>query len=171
MGWDFYSDPRFNKDRLVADKIAGDDMVWGGERAKILAHSLRGQHLWRVVEKPDGERFIALDLLKSGGRGEGWGSKGLCESMGPCEVDCPLSMLDMVPVAAGDYAAGWRKRVRAYHAAKNARTRVAKTLAPGAKVTIYGKPYTIVRKREPRGWIVEGADGRHYRATRGLQVA
>lgn len=163
MGWDFYCDKSWTKARIVADKVAGNDMRWDGHQATVIAHALRGNHLWRVVEKPDGSRFIALDLLRSGGRDSGWGYKGLCESVGPREVDCPLGFLDMVP-PNDDY--GWRDSVRAYHANKRARASVK--LAPGMPVTIYGKAYTIIRKREPRGWIVRGQDGRIYRATRGI---
>lgn len=55
-------------------------------------------------------KYIGCDLLQYY-KGHRWGYKDLCESMGPCEVNCPLSYLDMVPVADAE----WRERVRKFH--------------------------------------------------------
>ena len=168
MGWDFYSNPRFNKAAIVAEKVAGDDMMWGGERGKILAHALRGQTLYRVVERPDGQRFIAVDLLKSGGRGEGWGSKGMSESMGPWEAECPLYFFGLVPCPGG-YAVEWRARCRENAHGKSQRAKRAKGLVAGMMVSIYGNRYKLVSKRVGKpGWIVEDANGNRYRAARGI---
>lgn len=41
-----------------------------------------------------------------------WIYKPIDETMGPCETDCPLSLLDLVPCPDSDYARGWRERVR-----------------------------------------------------------
>lgn len=165
MGWDFYCDKRFTKDVIVAEKITGRDLTCDGVAPKVLAHSLRGNNLWRVIEKPDGERFIALDLLRSGGKDSGWGYKGLCETMGPCEVNCPLYMLDLVPEPKdSEFAAGWRDRVRAHHANK----RTKRTWKEGQRINLFGRQYVL---RQPRttlkgrknGWIADGADGLRYR--------
>jgi hypothetical protein len=45
-----------------------------------------------------------------------WVYKPMSETMGPCEVDCPLDLLDMVPCPDSEYAREWRANVRAYHA-------------------------------------------------------
>jgi hypothetical protein len=166
MGWSFRCDPRFTKADLVAELTSA---AYWGAHVRVLASAVRGSHLWQVIEKPDGQRFIALDLLRAGSKahGEGWGHKDLCESMGPCEVDCPLSFLDMAPMPDSKYAAGWRESVREHHAHKAQRARFR--IEPGARVSIYGKPYTVIAKRNPRGWIVQGDDGKRYRATRGIE--
>lgn len=75
------------------------------------------------------ERWIAVCLLGAE-RGYGWGSKDMDESAGPCEVSCPLYMLDMVPCPGG-YATKWREKVRAYHAAKAENARMRKAIKPG----------------------------------------
>lgn len=168
MGWTFRCDPRFKKADLVAELTSA---AYLGAGWSVLAHSVRGNNLWTVIEKPDGTRFIGLDLLRAGQRseGEGWGHKDLCESMGPSECDCPLKFLDMAPVPDGDYAAEWRERVRAYHKRKTARAAVRVT--PGMAVTIYGKHYTVIMSAAPRrGWIVQDDETRmRYRASRGIE--
>jgi hypothetical protein len=65
---------------------------WG----KTLAKALVGNNMWVVHELNDGERFIALYLLR-GGKNQDWGYKDMAESSGPFEVTCPLKFLDMVP--------------------------------------------------------------------------
>ena len=108
----------------------------GSERAACLAHSVYGNHLWSVWEtKPaDGappKRLIVLDLLGSS-RGEGWGNKGMDESMGPYTYDCPLKFLDMVPVACQT----WRDKVRAHHAAKSAKLKRKSQIKIGSTVRL-----------------------------------
>lgn len=126
MGW-LYS-RSWNRQSLVHHLVTEEQT----ETRKTLAHSLRGNHLWIAQEyqRPEGEkvRFIALFLLRGGGR-DGWGYKGIQESMGPCEVDCPLSFFKLVPEPDGEYAAAWRERVKAYHATMretNARIRAVR---------------------------------------------
>lgn len=167
MGWTFRCDPRFKKADLIAELTS--DAHWGAGW-RVLAHSVCGNNLWTVIEKPDGTRFIALDLLQAGNKahGEGWGHKDLCESMGPSQVDCPLKFLDMVPMPESEYAAGWRESVRAHHKRKTARAAVR--VVPGMACTIYGKHYTVVMSAAPRrGWIVQDDTGARYRAARGIE--
>jgi len=92
----------------------------------VIAHQAAGNNLWTVFEqttKATGEvkRFIILFMM-TGGRNRDWGYKDISESMGPCEVSCPLKYLDMVPVGEGNYSAPWRERVRAYWVARSARS-------------------------------------------------
>jgi hypothetical protein len=68
--------------------------------------------------------YIGCDLLAPARKGEGWGYKDLCESMGPCYYTCPLSYLDMVPVAN----AAWRDQVRAWHAARKRKVDIGDVL-------------------------------------------
>ena len=66
--------------------------------------------LWAVHESViDGDAalvFIGCHLLDQ--RDGAWGYKSMDESMGPCFYSCPLSMLDLAPVACES----WRARVR-----------------------------------------------------------
>lgn len=111
----------------------------------------------------------------------GWGYKDMSETMGPCEVDCPLSVLDAAdpidvvysdwpdtPEGGRAWARGWREKVRAYHAEKAASRATAKALKPGDRVWLKrtkDNPFTIasVDGRKLRGY---GASGVLYRLPR-----
>jgi hypothetical protein len=45
--------------------------------------------------------------------GEQFGYKDMEESMGPCEDDCPRSILDLLTPTENDHAQDWRRRCRA----------------------------------------------------------
>lgn len=174
MGWTFACNPNYNKADLIKDLLGPGHRPAGG---KLLAHSVVGNNLWTVVEYVKDPctivRYIGLDLMQSGkAKGcdpMGWGYKDLCESMGPCEVDCPLYLLDMVEVPKGEYAETWRDLVRAYHAGKSGAKARAAALKPGDIVHYGGYDYRLLRPSKSRlghanGWMVESvSNGRQYR--------
>ena len=106
MGWTF-SNSLDTKQKAVAELL-------GDGYHKTIAHSLVGNNLWCVKECKEG-RYIALFLLDR--QGGIWGYKGLDESMGPSEVNCPLAFLSMRTAKMVGYAAGWIAKVKAYHGA------------------------------------------------------
>lgn len=122
MGWTFsFFSSRSDLIHKRSQSVTQSD----GSRWVCLRHTTVGNVLWTVWEVTPGPpvppraskppyRYIGCDLLASGGEHSGWGYKDLCESMGPVELSCPLSYLDMVPVAN----AGWREAVQAWHAAR-----------------------------------------------------
>lgn len=103
MGWLFMSEMR-TKSQLIAHLTAPNE-GW-----RTLAKCVKGSALWAVHENADsGKRLLACYLL---GADQGaWGYKDMTESMGPCEISCPVAYLDMVPDPGG-YATAWRARVR-----------------------------------------------------------
>lgn len=104
MGWDFKADA--TKKDIIAD------LTKEGTSTKCLAHTCKGNVLWTVHEtKATGEKWIGCYILGSS-KGFGWGYKDMCESMFPYYFSCPLSYLDMAPVACAE----WREKVKAYHA-------------------------------------------------------
>lgn len=170
MGWSFNTTPK-TKAQFVAGLVAKDTNS-EGTTWTWLEHSLRGNHLWGILEvrEADGtllHRVIALELLQC--MDGCWGHKSLSESMGPCEVDCPLGYLAKVEVAAGDYGAGWRDKVRAYHASRKAAKAAAKTIAPGQRyllknVALDDKTCTIIGPANKRGqWVIRAGNGSAYR--------
>lgn len=116
-----------------ADLIHRRIVTWEGEGHKsvCLAHAVRGNVLWTVREitKPDGTtvRYIGCDLMRPE-KGYGWGYKDMEASSGPCYYTCPLSYLDMAPCSTGPYEAGWRDKVREYHARLNQKLEVGQKI-------------------------------------------
>ncbi|AMO76049.1 hypothetical protein [Pseudomonas citronellolis] len=118
MGW-FFS-PR-SRSELIAELVEPQETERAS--AKVIAHTLRGNVLWSVVEvtaKVEGVspslapgqslRYIRCDLLQR--HGNEWGYKPLDESMHPYYYTCPLRYLELAPEQSRE----WRERVRAYHA-------------------------------------------------------
>ena len=135
-----------------------------GERFELVRACATGSRHWYLVrERATGRHWIGLDLMK-GIKGDGWGYKDLDETCGPCDVDCPLSYLAAPhEVEPRGYAAQWRERVRAYHAARRVhRARFA--LVPGVWVTYAGRVYQLSAPAGPRrGWHVVDVFGQRYR--------
>lgn len=172
MGWLIsYSDTKKQTiARRIATEGAGED-----KRHRTLKHCVRGNCLWKVVaieENRDGEwvevdRYIGLDLLRSGGEGMGWGYKDLCESMGPVETSCPVSYLDMVPCPDSEYARAWRERVREKAAGKQAVTDVIRKMKVGDRLYLKKgcqPEYVILSSKRP----LRGHNGLNYRIPRRL---
>jgi len=111
MGWLYCENSRSD---LIKSRTKGESSPDGSKEWRCLAHSARGNVLWTVWEIADissnvSRRFIGCDLLaRSGGT---WGYKDMSEEMHPYYYSCPLSYLDMVPVACE----AWRDGVRKYH--------------------------------------------------------
>jgi len=116
MGWLFK--PGYSRSELIAHLTQPEETEWQSSRR--VAHCLRGNVLWSVVEvtaKRDllwlacGKtgRYISCDLLSRGS--SGWGYKDMCEDMEPCYYTCPLSYLRMTPIAS----LAWREKVYATH--------------------------------------------------------
>ena len=132
-----------------------------GDRLELVRACVTGSHHWYLVrERATGLHWVGLDLLQSG-RGDGWGYKDLDESVGPCAVDCPLAYLAAPHADRDGWAAQWRERVRAYHAARQARP----ALAAGLLVRFGGRVYSLLEPIGPRrGWRVRATDtGETYR--------
>ena len=117
MGWSFRCDPSFGRKEQIEEVKRPGHFSPGYE---ALEHRVVGNNVWTLLEF-EGERFIALTMMKGGGRNSGWGYKGVNEMMGPVEVNCPLSLLDKCTETDDEYALSWRRRVRQYHAARKAR--------------------------------------------------
>lgn len=168
MGWSFYSDPRYGKDRVIKDLVESSGLTWDGQKCEVIGHAVVGGKLWRVVERQDGARDFALDLVKSGGRNSGWGNKDVPHRE---HLDIPLRLLGMVPADLTSQAdTEWRKAIHEHRAAQAAEKLKRAALAPGASITVYGKPYEVIRKHRKRGWIIKNPAGQIFRAISGIVV-
>lgn len=129
---------------------------------KLLAHrsTSYGRNLWLAIEK-DGERFIALYLIsKAGGD---YAYKGMTEMCGPCETDCPLALLELVPESSlpkeSGYSAKWREGVR-----KQASVR-KREIEVGSTVKVYGKEYRVLGKHKRSYKVQSLENGMVYRCS------
>lgn len=114
MGW------LFKLGQTRAELIAHRTQNWENAHVKAvcLRHCLVGNILWSVWEQTikaedRTDRYIVCDLLQYQ-RDYGWGYKDMEESCGPYYYSCPLSYLEMTPVANEN----WREVVRAHHQRK-----------------------------------------------------
>lgn len=132
MGWSISFD--LSRAELIQE-LTRLETQSDGSRWECLRHTTVGNVLWTVWEVTPGPpampreyrppyRYIGCDLLLPARKGEGWGYKDLCESMGPCYYTCPLPYLDMAPVAN----AAWRDQVRAWHTARKRKVAVGDVL-------------------------------------------
>ena len=125
MGWMF----GWHRRRDLVEHVT-ESFERSGVRTECIAKCWRGNTfsgvLWTVWEVrypreqdvlgvPKIERFICAFLMKCIG-GE-WGYKDVDESMGPCELSCPLGYINLAQPGPDDECArNWRQRVRDYHA-------------------------------------------------------
>lgn len=165
MGWTF-SPSWPTKSAMIAHCTSPEMM---GDKMTTIAKAIRGNALWTVIEYtqdggsyPKGSRAILCFLLESDvKRGGGWGYKDMDESMGPCDLSCPIRFLDMVPDPGG-YATEWRAKVRAEAARRGLK------FSPGDRLLLTSAkvPSVVCVSVKPlRG---RGDDGVFYRIPRRL---
>lgn len=150
MGWSFSCEPRHDRKAVVAE------LNHLGEGHALIAHRVVGCHLWQVVErKSDGIKHIHLYLMQKGAPGEGWGWKGISEQSGPYFLDCPETLLAMCSPPENEYAAGWRAKVREFHAKRKA----APKPVHGLVVPYGGARYELMNNLGgKKGWVVKQLD-------------
>lgn len=194
MGWTFT--PSFDKKRLVAERTDRTVKRFKGMdgadiETQVLDHSLRGNHLWKLVSyTKDGkhEIYIALDLLAYDKR-HGAGYKDMEEASGPFVYDCPLKFLERAPEPerskstiewdnARHGGLSWRDRVRAWH--NGQREKRSRTIEPGKKYALTSVRIGLFKNKlhwvhiiEPskryKGQFVGTAnDGNTYRFSKGM---
>lgn len=150
MGWSYYCDPKFGKNQLV-EKMRRPGYLSPGYT--MLESRVVGNNFWFLFETPDKVKAIGLTLMQSGGRdGYGWGEKGIDETWGPCELNCPLTLLAKADAPLNEHARAWREKVVEYHKTKKERRTLVK---PGAVVNYGGELYRLERSLGRKGWEVE----------------
>lgn len=118
MGWDYGMAKHYRKDGSIDRKAECDSAhTWNEESssARILRSSMVGSTYYAAVErlnKKTGEkRVIGVVCLTRVDRGD-FGMKSMSETMGPCESDCPKSILDLLSPTDDEWALEWRDRCR-----------------------------------------------------------
>lgn len=148
MGWLF---GWYDRSTMAEHLLKGEET----ESTKLtkIANAFTGNNLWVVWERTNKKqnetyRFIVLYLLRRQGKAEdgpNWGYKDVDESMGPCEVNCPLALLKLAPLtpttAKYEYAVRWRKDVEEYWNHRHAAAEYVKTMKNGQRFTAHGREY------------------------------
>lgn len=136
LGWD-------SKKQLV-DHFRADGFY--SEGYKALKHSLCGNQHWSLIETPEGDITISLELLQCY-HGE-WGYKGMTETMGPNYYNCPIGYIRACSPPENEWAKEWREKVIKHHARKSKRS-----YEPGQRWKFGEKVYTLLEQAGPRlGW-------------------
>ena len=157
MGWLFTRNA--TKKDIIRELTAPEEDK--RRRLETVAHCLRGNVLWTVVEVTDKQqgnrkrRGIVCNLLDR--QGDGWGYKNIPEEMHPFYYSCPLAYLELAPVACEK----WREAVRAYHRERGAgrKLRVGQRVAvvSGCNVPGFGVvPWVRIRSLQPLQGIYQG---------------
>lgn len=162
MGW-LYCE--YTKDALVRNITAPTEYANenGTGKCECLKHSVRGNHLWAVMQRTrtkdgvDGvsteSRYIMLFLLaKSDGM---WGYKDMDEYCGVYAWDCPLNYLTLAPqhdatklsAHEKEWNDDWRKKVVEFWQEETRKRNFKKSLQVGMKITLpgYGEPFQIAQ--------------------------
>ena len=159
MGW-LFSERWLERKDLIKHLVEGNGL-------KTLKHCTVGNNLWCVHEIKYGNnliKFICLYKMQgptrnknySGMDKDWWGYKDIDESMGPVELSCPVSYLEMCTAPEGMYAYEWRQRVYA-------RGRKLRAAVPGAKFRSPERIYTITKRRSPSSWYAKCNNGMAWR--------
>lgn len=124
-----------------------------------------GNHVWQLVQRPDGTKYITLDLIAKE-RGGGWGYKGMSEDSGPYYFDCPLALLDKADPPATANAEAWRIKVREYADRQKRLKREMQNLKPGTVIVVGPCQYTLLEDLGRSGWIARDLGGHNWRLTK-----
>lgn len=130
-----------------------------------ITYRVVGNHVWQLVQRPNGTKYITLDLIAKE-RGGGYGYKGLDEDWGPTHLDCPLTLLDKADPPATANAEAWRIKVWEYAERLKRLKREMQTLKPGTVIVTAQNQYTLLEDLGRSGWIARDLGGHNWRLTK-----
>lgn len=144
MGWLSMRDTgRFDSPRAYLDDQF--TYVRDDHRLTVLKSSMVGSTYYATAERlaSNGERevfaIVCLTFSRPAARdGYTFGYKDQTEHMGPCESDCPASILDLLTDIEGEWANNWRARCRANIAKR--RLLAAKPIPRPGQVIVFDEP-------------------------------
>jgi hypothetical protein len=178
MGWTFFADHNPHQSRADIlrrefEHAPSEKNPWAYGFEYITE---RGSTVYAVMWKENPSegtprQYFGIIFMTQRSRGE-FGYKEVGEECGPYQYGAPLKMINMLDRLApseNGYALKWRAAVRAHHAKKRERLK----LAPGMRVTIGPSDERVYELVEPRralftgraaGWyVIEVATGARYR--------
>jgi len=156
MGWTGIN--QANMDGMSAREYLNREFTFeneNGSSCSVLKSAMVGNTYYAAVKRTfplasgDAPIVFGLVCLTTRGKSHFWpGEREFCykdmdESMGPCERDCPLSILDMLSEPEGEWAKQWRLDCRANAAKKRER----KAITEGARIKL-SRPMQFADGRE-----------------------
>lgn len=130
-----------------------------------VTHRVVGNHVWQLVQRPDGTKYITLDLIAKERNG-GWGYKSMDEDWGPYFFDCPASLLDKADPPATPNAEAWRHKVFEYADRVKRLKREMQNLKPGTVIVTAGNQFTLLNDLGRSGWRARDPYGVYLRLTK-----
>lgn len=124
MGWTYQAAKFYKENGSIDRKAECDNMLnWEGDTAKleVLKSTMKGSTYYAAVKttvKATGESYVwaAVFLTATDKRSYyDFGYKDMDETVGPCEDDCPKSILELLTPTDSKYANEWRERCWAKH--------------------------------------------------------
>ena len=177
MGWTSYHATHYDYKGRV-DRIAevrglltedGRNGIWNPLKVSAV-----GSTVYAAVEriKPDGERYVfGAVFLTSTDMSDyfNFSYKDMDETCGPCERDCPVSILNLLTPTDHEYANEWRKDCRENAAKKAAKRKDPNSLSNLPFGSVIEMPYwkggtKLLTKRQAYSPKVIWTDGQ-YRYT------
>lgn len=160
MGWTWQCAKFYDRKGNIDRKAECDDLyTWNneetGDKCRVLKSAMVGATWYGACERtrPGQEPYVFAGVcLTSVYRRAGFdfGYKDMDESEGPCERDCPLSILKLLSPCDHEWALVWRKDCRE-NAAKKAAAKKdlngLRNLQIGAKITIQKRGQSIVLEK------------------------
>lgn len=147
MGW-LISYNKLRHGETVDDRMR-KEMSWStsdeksGSKHEIVASATVGSTWYAAVKNtsPDSASytFTLICLTSKGKSGKGFGYKDMDETVGPCEINCPKRILDLLTPTDNEYANKWRD------ACHEKRATSAKQRAEGSKIV----PGMAIKTAEP----------------------
>lgn len=160
MGWTWQCAKFYDRKGNIDRKAECDDLyTWNneetGDKCRVLKSAMVGATWYGACERtrPGQEPYVFAGVcLTSVDRRAGFdfGYKDMDESEGPCERDCPLSILKLLSPCDHEWALVWRKDCRE-NAAKKAAAKKdlngLRNLQIGAKITIQKRGQSVVLEK------------------------
>lgn len=179
MGWSY----GYHQARDVQEQIEKHEGLFTtstpGHSYEILDRAIVGSTYYAAVRRttPDHPPYVFAAVILFKNPRSGFGYKDMDESVDPCEVACPLRILNLLspledmPGGAEryEYAGAWRERVRAYHQARKTQSRAGRALRNGDKIKLpeplsFGKGAFTEDTFRVESYYCRGHERRCYRA-------
>jgi hypothetical protein len=160
MGWTWQCAKFYDRRGSIDRKAECDDLyTWNneetGDKCRVLKSAMVGATWYGACERsrPGQEPYVFAGVcLTSVDSREycNFGYKDMDESMGPCERDCPVSILNLLSHRDDEWALEWREDCR-NNAAQKATDRKnpnsLQNLPLGAKITVQKRGQNIVLEK------------------------